>query len=375
MKKISIYSRSFTICPASYYRINQYCTYLNNDFYIKKRCALPDCIYSNYLLSKHRSNYIRISYALFAYLLIYFRTLGYLIQELLFYKPDTIFICRTIIPRKIFYIHTFLINNLLKKSYVIWDFDDNIFESNEIPSKELEIFVKHVDKILVTNNYLRNQLPLMSESKFVYLPTTDGDIYYHFENKLLQNRKEVYKNELVLIWVASASNLPYIREIIPFLDSAARNIKFCFNKKLTLKVVCNVPLDFPTEFLNIDNVIWSRYIAIEEMKNAHIGIMPLQDSTFTRGKGAFKIIQYMSIGLPVIASAVGYNNEVVTPDIGELISSKSNEWENVIIRYANDWDTILSKGINARNNWLNKYSFVNNLNVIKNILNNENNIL
>lgn len=371
MRKISVYSRAFSICPASYYRINQYCTFLKDTFSVKERCALSDWVYSNYLLSKHRKAYIRILYTMFTYLLIYIRTLYYLILDLWLYKPDTVFICRTIIPQRIFYIHAFLINKLLKNSYVIWDFDDNIFESKEIPSKEKDIICNHVDKILVTNRFLRDLLPSLSDSKFVYLPTTDGDIFHHFENKLFLSRKKIYEKELVLIWVASASNLRYIKDIIPSLDRAAQHVKCDFHKQLTLKVICNIPLEVSTGYLNLENIIWSRDIAIEEMKKAHIGIMPLQDTSFTRGKGAFKLIQYMSIGLPVLASAVGYNNDVVNPAIGDLIPPESNDWENVIIKYANDWNMILDKGVNAREYWLANYSFSNNLSVLKKILANE----
>lgn len=368
MKKISVYSRSLSICPASYYRINQYCIFLNKNFVIKKRCALTDSFYSNYLLSKHGAIYIRIIYAMFAYLLIYFRTLFFLLQDLYLYHPDVVFICRTIIPRKIFYIHAFLIKKLLKKSYVIWDYDDNIFESHEIPPKEKDIIIEHVNKIIVTNKYLRNLLPSLNDSKFIYLPTTDGDIYHHFEDKLIFERKEKYKKELVLIWVASASNLPYIKDVIPTLDRTARIIRDDFDKKLTLKVICNVPLVMSTEYLNIENRTWSREIAIEEMKNAHVGIMPLRDTSFTRGKGAFKIIQYMSIGLPIIASAVGYNNEVVNPDIGDLVSLENNEWDKVILKYANDWSMVMKKGFNAREYWHKEFSFYKNFCVLNRIL-------
>ena len=58
---------------------------------------------------------------------------------------------------------------------------------------------------------------------------------------------------------------------------------------------------------------------MKEIISAHIGIMPLPDNDFTRGKGGFKLIQYMSTAMPVIASAVGFNKQIVTKDFGYLV--------------------------------------------------------
>ena len=145
--------------------------------------------------------------------------------------------------------------------------------------------------------------------KVKVIPTTDGDFLgYDIEEVLLQ-RQSLYNEEIRLVWVATAVGLDYIQPIIPSLDDAAKALKELTGKKLTLHVVCNKPLKEETSCLEIVNVHWDREIAKKEITSSHIGLMPLPDTDFTRGKGGFKLIQYMSTAMPVIASAVGFNND------------------------------------------------------------------
>ena len=77
--------------------------------------------------------------------------------------------------------------------------------------------------------------------------------------------------------------------------------------------------------IEYEYVKWEEASEIEEIKKFDIGIMPLFNSPFERGKCGYKLIQYMGCSLPVIASPVGVNKSIVRKNVGFLASSKE-EW-------------------------------------------------
>ena len=98
----------------------------------------------------------------------------------------------------------------------------------------------------------------------------------------------------------------------------------------------------------IEFVKWSRDVEVEALKTMSVGIMPLFDSPWTRGKCSFKMLQYMAIGLPVIVSPVGMNNEVLAKgDIG-LAANTSDEWYNALETLYKDKELQIKSGDRGR---------------------------
>jgi hypothetical protein len=112
-----------------------------------------------------------------------------------------------------------------------------------------------------------------------------------------------------VVWTGSAENLKYLAAIRPRI-------------RAPLRVVCNRKPDFDCEF-----VPWDPKSEVEALRTASVGVMPLPDEEWTRGKCGFKLLQFMACGLPCVASPVGVNAEIVgeTGVVGE-------DWEAGIER-------------------------------------------
>jgi hypothetical protein len=75
---------------------------------------------------------------------------------------------------------------------------------------------------------------------------------------------------------------------------------------------------------------WNLQDELSFFAHFDIGVMPLEDSPFARGKCAFKLIQYMAAGLPVVASPVGPNCELVAPGRNGYLASSQDDWQSML---------------------------------------------
>lgn len=363
MKTVSVYTRSGPTSPSSYYRILQFekdidCKFIN-------RVVVPDKIYSSY---NKAVGIKRKLYQVLFYLNAYFRVIAFLISDII-KKPDVIFVSRAIMPR----IAPFPIVPLMRKAFqkagkVIWDIDDNIVEVGEITKAEAALLNEYASHFIVIADVLKKHIAEKNTSKIVYLPTTDGDFAKENIEEVIAIRKKRYDNgEIGLIWLATYTSLPFVEDIAPYLDEAARIIKEKYDKNLVLEIVCNRPLNVDTKYLKINNITWTREVARDRIINATAGIYPLRYTEQTLGKGGFKLLQYMSIALPTINSAVGQSNIIVdNGKDGILVSYEDlSQWTDTIVNLVSSWENIETMGRNAKATWEKDYSYFGNLKALK----------
>jgi glycosyltransferase involved in cell wall biosynthesis len=133
---------------------------------------------------------------------------------------------------------------------------------------------------------------------------------------------------VALAWIGSHSTLPYLREQLRGIEAAALRVP-------GIKLVTIADQRIENAKVPVEHILWSIDDEAESLVRGDIGIAPTPDDPWTRGKCGFKIVQYMAAGLPVIASPVGANAEIVTPQTG-LLATTREEWTQAIVKLASD---------------------------------------
>jgi hypothetical protein len=131
-------------------------------------------------------------------------------------------------------------------------------------------------------------------------------------------------------WIGSPSTWPYMRPILPLLRELTQS------RGVRVRVVGAGPAARADAFPGLDLIEWSEAREVEDVQAMDIGVMPLPDDIWARGKCGYKLVQYMACALPVIASPVGVNSEIVTPGVNGFLATGESEWRDSLLRLIDD---------------------------------------
>lgn len=220
-----------------------------------------------------------------------------------------------LVQKQIFTGKKLLLSKLLKKK-IVFDLDDAIYVEQETGNinqenlKELLNFVKICNLVVVGNTYLGETLLPYSQKQLhlITLPSTTPGSYPHTAHQPIR-----------IGWIGTRNNLPYLEGLNDILLQLQRKYQ------IELVVICS---DKPTSFekLKYKFIEWNLDIDEKLSHYFDIGIMPLPDNKWTKGKCGYKILQYYSFGLPVIASPVGINKELIIPHKTGFLANTPQEW-------------------------------------------------
>jgi len=154
----------------------------------------------------------------------------------------------------------------------------------------------------------------------------------------------------VVCWTGSTPTLTHFEYARAPLEAFARQ------GRLRVKVICNVPPARAIEGAEMEFVPWSADGEAATLGACHVGIMPLPDDEFARGKCGLKALQCMSTGRPVIVSPVGVNLEIVKPGENGFLASSVDEWVTALNQLADSPELRARLGANARRTVEQQYS-------------------
>jgi len=224
-----------------------------------------------------------------------------------------------------------MIETLLMRSNIkyVYDFDDAAFHQYDesrnpivrfFLSNKIAKVIKSAACVFAGSEYLAEYAKRTNDS-VVVVPTVVDTDRFPLKRHVQSDRA------LVLGWIGSPSSTAYLTGIFPTIE------------KLTqirpVKVIVIGATPFDVSECDVEFREWSEETEISDLLECDIGIMPLSDVPWARGKCAFKLIQYMACGLPVVASPVGANAGVVGKDAG-FLASTPEEWLQAFTALADD---------------------------------------
>jgi glycosyltransferase involved in cell wall biosynthesis len=216
---------------------------------------------------------------------------------------------------------------------IIYDFDDAIMYSPKTPendkSSHFRLFrrtAKIADMVIAGNSYLAEHSQKFNRNVKI-LPTGLHTNAYKVETESKNDGK------IRLVWIGSKSTLLYLEQIKPALEE----IGLSFNN-VVLRIICDDFFDLQN--MEVEKCRWSLEKQAVDLVTSDIGLAPLPNNRFTRGKCGFKILQYQAANLPIVTSPVGVNTEYVrngvtgyhAPNIPQWIHRVSELIDNIELR-------------------------------------------
>lgn len=204
------------------------------------------------------------------------------------------------------------------------DFDDAVFHRYDHHRSALVRYVlghaydqvfQSAAMVMVGNQYLADHAREAGAKNVVILPTVLDVDQYQPASSL--------GSTPVVGWIGSPSTQHYLQSLLPVLEAVFRKHPF------HLRVIgAQVRA---SQHLPVQMVSWSEATEAAELAKVDIGVMPLIDGPWERGKCGYKLLQYMACGKPVVASAVGVNTEIVEPGQNGWLATTSEDWERALI--------------------------------------------
>jgi glycosyltransferase involved in cell wall biosynthesis len=226
-----------------------------------------------------------------------------------------------------------VILKILNIQYIV-DYDDAMFHKyNKSENKIIKILFKNkIDEVIKNANKVTTGSPYLTEyalkfnKNVIEIPTSIDFKKYSQDKFQVENNKDY----LIIGWIGSGTTSINILSLLPVFK---RLLKEEINYKLHL-IGFNVKLQKELEGLPVKFIKWSSNTEVNNTSKFDIGIMPLDDNDFNRGKCAFKLIQYMACAIPTISTPMEANIKVNRGN-GNLFASSLDEWFKSIVHIYN----------------------------------------
>ena len=268
---------------------------------------------------------------------------------------DLVYIQKKIFPPFLFsVIKTF--NNK-----IIFDFDDAIFAcptsvdphlfDAECNEKKIGNVLKKCRHIVTGNSYL-SQFTKKYNSHITIIPTpVDHELFSPLQSKISDSWLEKKECKVILGWVGKKENLIYLDTV----KEAFQEISNMRQNLIILKIVCDRP--YFIKGVDVLNQPWDIKKEVDNLRSIDIGLMPLIDDEWSRGKCCFKAIQFMSLGIPVVISPVGANKEVISHGKNGYLANTREEWIKYLLYLIDDEKKRKELGSAGREFVIAKYTY------------------
>lgn len=221
-----------------------------------------------------------------------------------------------------------------KKHKVIFDFDDSIWLLDTSPENKKFEFLKNPDKtkinighahaVIAGNQFLANYAKQFNKNTIV-IPTTI-DTEFHIPKPELRGfgSAQPDKEKIVIGWSGSISTIKHFEMAI----SALKQIQNKYPNKIEIHVIGQGSYSHPE--INVISKNWSSKTEVDDLNCFDIGIMPLPNDEWVKGKCGLKGLSYMACGVATVMSNVGVNSDIIEHGKNGFLAETEQEWVNCL---------------------------------------------
>lgn len=235
---------------------------------------------------------------------------------------DFIFIHREAAPAGPPLIEWFIAKVLRKK--IIYDFDDAIWLTDKAHESGIEKFIRWRSKVKLISQW-SYRMSCGNEYLCAYARQFNSHVVYNpttLDTEQLHNPDltDIRKTQSVVIgWTGSHSTLKYLKSIEPVLQAIEEKYP-----QVEILIIANQKPDLKLRSLKF--LLWRKETEAKDLAQFDIGIMPMPDDEWTKGKCGFKALQYMAMKIPAVVSPVGVNATIVDHGMNGFHASTPQEW-------------------------------------------------
>lgn len=228
---------------------------------------------------------------------------------------------------------------------VVYDFDDAFFltyENSRLLAGKLKPLLTGAAACCCGNDYLREYARRFNDSAIVLPTVVDTDVY--------KPAPRLPDRPRTVGWIGSPSTWSYVQPLLPVLR------QLCTERGARLLVVGAGAAAESDRFPGMELCDWSEQSEVGSVQMMDIGIMPLPDEPWARGKSGYKLVQYMACGLPVVASPVGVNSTIVEHGKHGFLAGDQAEWLQALERLLGHDELRARMGVAGRDRIVRDYS-------------------